>query len=61
MGIHPVRFLAVPRVVAAMIVTPLLCVVCNVMGILGGYVVMYGFGYTGAALCARRREREQPV
>ena len=46
MGIHPVRFLAVPRVVAAMIVTPLLCVVCNVMGILGGYVVMSGFGYT---------------
>lgn len=46
MGIHPVRFLAVPRVVAAMIVTPMLCVVCNVMGILGGYVVMYGFGYT---------------
>ena len=46
MGIHPVRFLAVPRVFAAMIVTPLLCVVCNVMGILGGYVVMSGFGYT---------------
>jgi phospholipid/cholesterol/gamma-HCH transport system permease protein len=46
MGIHPVRFLAVPRVIAAMIVTPLLCVVCNVMGILGGYIVMSGFGYT---------------
>ena len=46
MGIHPVRFLAVPRVVAAMIVTPLLCVICNVMGLVGGYVVMCGFGYT---------------
>jgi phospholipid/cholesterol/gamma-HCH transport system permease protein len=46
MGIHPVRFLAVPRVLAAMIVTPLLCVVCNAMGIFGGYVVMAGFGYT---------------
>jgi phospholipid/cholesterol/gamma-HCH transport system permease protein len=46
MGIHPVRFLAVPRVIAAMIMTPLLCVVCNVMGILGGYIVMSGFGYT---------------
>ena len=46
MGIHPVRFLAVPRVIAAMIVTPLLCVVCNAMGILGGFVVMAGFGYT---------------
>jgi phospholipid/cholesterol/gamma-HCH transport system permease protein len=46
MGIHPVRFLAVPRVIAAMIMTPLLCVVCNAMGILGGYIVMSGFGYT---------------
>ena len=46
MGIHPVRFLAVPRVIAAMVVTPLLCVVCNAMGILGGYIVMSGFGYT---------------
>jgi phospholipid/cholesterol/gamma-HCH transport system permease protein len=46
MGIHPVRFLAVPRVIAAMLVTPLLCVVCNAMGIIGGYVVMSGFGYT---------------
>jgi phospholipid/cholesterol/gamma-HCH transport system permease protein len=46
MGIHPVRFLAVPRVLAAIIVTPLLCVVCNATGILGGYVVMAGFGYT---------------
>jgi phospholipid/cholesterol/gamma-HCH transport system permease protein len=46
MGIHPVRFLAVPRVIAAMIVTPLLCVICNAMGIFGGYLVMAGFGYT---------------
>src|SRR5258706_6617148 len=46
MGIYPVRFLAVPRVIAAMVVTPLLCVVCNAMGILGGYIVMSGFGYT---------------
>ena len=47
MGIQPVRFLAVPRVIAAMAVTPLLCVVCNGMAILGGYIVMSGFGYTG--------------
>ncbi|HEV8290970.1 MAG TPA: ABC transporter permease, partial [Tepidisphaeraceae bacterium] len=46
MGIHSVRFLAVPRVLAAMMVTPLLCVVCNAMGILGGYLVMAGFGFT---------------
>jgi phospholipid/cholesterol/gamma-HCH transport system permease protein len=46
LGINVVRFLAVPRVLAAMIVTPCLCIVCNVMGVLGGYAVMAGFGYT---------------
>src|SRR5258705_8581472 len=29
-----------------MIVTPVVCVVCNAMGILGGSLVMAGFGYT---------------
>ena len=29
-----------------MAVTPLLCVICNAMGIIGGYAVMSGFGYT---------------
>jgi phospholipid/cholesterol/gamma-HCH transport system permease protein len=45
MGIHPVRFLAVPRVAASMFVTPLLCVICNAMGLIGGFVVMAGFEY----------------
>jgi phospholipid/cholesterol/gamma-HCH transport system permease protein len=46
LGINPVRFLAVPRVLAAMIVTPCLCIICSLMGVLGGYAVMAGFGYT---------------
>jgi phospholipid/cholesterol/gamma-HCH transport system permease protein len=46
LGINPIRFLAVPRVLAAMIATPCLCILCNLMGVLGGYVVMAGFGYT---------------
>jgi phospholipid/cholesterol/gamma-HCH transport system permease protein len=39
MGFNPVRFLAVPKVLAAMIVVPLLTVYADVFGILGGLIV----------------------
>ena len=48
MGLNPVRFLAVPRVVAAMVVTPILAVFCNLLGVLGGYTVMTGYDFTFA-------------
>jgi len=45
-GLDPTRFLVVPRVLAAIIMTPLLSVFATVMGVLGGYVVMAGMGYS---------------
>jgi phospholipid/cholesterol/gamma-HCH transport system permease protein len=39
MAINPVRYLVVPRVVAAVVMLPLLTVVANAIAILGGYVV----------------------
>lgn len=45
MGLDPVRFLVVPRVVAAVIVTPVLTVFANAFGLLGGAVVMRSLGY----------------
>ena len=48
LGLNPVRFLAVPRVLAAMLVTPLLAVFCNLLGVLGGYTVMAGYQFTFA-------------
>jgi len=39
MGFNPVRFLAVPKVLAAMIVVPLLTVYADLFGILGGMIV----------------------
>lgn len=39
MGFNPVRFLAVPKVLAAMIVVPVLTVYADVFGILGGLIV----------------------
>jgi phospholipid/cholesterol/gamma-HCH transport system permease protein len=45
MGLDPVRFLAVTRVTAAMVVTPLLAVFANLFGLLGAGVVMVSLGF----------------
>jgi len=42
-GLDPVRFLVLPRLLAAAIVVPLLVVFANVVGIFGGAMVMLGF------------------
>jgi phospholipid/cholesterol/gamma-HCH transport system permease protein len=43
MGLDPVRFLVVTRVLAAVVVMPLLTVVANLVGLIGGAVVMLTF------------------
>ncbi|MBF0530749.1 MAG: ABC transporter permease, partial [Deltaproteobacteria bacterium] len=45
MGLDPVRFLVLPRVLAAMATTPLLTVFSDVVGLLGGAVVLLSMGY----------------
>jgi phospholipid/cholesterol/gamma-HCH transport system permease protein len=40
MGLEPVRFLVVPRVIAALIVVPVLAMLVNIAGLAGGAVVM---------------------
>lgn len=46
MGLDPLRFLAVPRVIAAVSMTPLLAVFANLSGLIGGAVVMRSLGFT---------------
>jgi phospholipid/cholesterol/gamma-HCH transport system permease protein len=45
MGLDPVRFLIVPRVVAAVCMTPLLTIFADLIGLLGGAVVMRSLGF----------------
>ena len=45
MGLDPVRFLVIPRVLAATLMTPLLAVLTNLFGMAGGAVVMTGIGF----------------
>jgi phospholipid/cholesterol/gamma-HCH transport system permease protein len=42
MGISPMEFLVLPRMLALMLMMPLLCLYANIMGILGGMVVGVG-------------------
>ncbi len=45
MGLDPVRFLIVPRMIASTFTTPLLAVFANLAGILGGALVIISMGY----------------
>ncbi len=45
MGLEPVRFLVLPRVVAAVAMIPLLAMFANLFGLIGGAVVMRSFGF----------------
>ena len=45
MGVEPVRFLVVPRVIAAVVITPLLTVFANLFGLIGGGVVFLSLGF----------------
>ncbi len=45
MGLEPVAFLAVPRVLAGVFVTPILTIYMNLCGLFGGGVVFIGLGF----------------
>ena len=45
MGLDPIRFLVIPRVIAATWMTPLLAVLTNLFAIGGGAIVMKGLGF----------------
>ncbi|MFQ5786672.1 MAG: MlaE family ABC transporter permease, partial [Thermodesulfobacteriota bacterium] len=46
MGLDPVRFLVVPKVIAALIMIPILTIFGNLFGLIGGLVVMLSLGFT---------------
>ena len=46
MGLDPVPFLVVPKVIASVLMLPLLTVFGNLFGLIGGLVVMFSLGFT---------------
>jgi phospholipid/cholesterol/gamma-HCH transport system permease protein len=49
MGLNPIEFLVVPRMLALMLMVPLLCIYADLVGILGGAAVGVGMLHLGAA------------
>jgi len=45
LGLDPVRFLALPRLLATMLMTPLLSLFAIIFGLAGGYLIMLSLGY----------------
>lgn len=45
MGLDPVKFLIVPRIIASTFITPLLTIFSNLMGMLGGALVVTSMGH----------------
>ena len=45
MGLDPVRFLVAPRLLAGILVTPVLTIYADLLGVAGGLFVMLGRGY----------------
>lgn len=45
MGLEPIRFLVLPRVIAAVAMIPVLTVFANLFGLMGGAIVMRSLGY----------------
>jgi phospholipid/cholesterol/gamma-HCH transport system permease protein len=45
MGLEPVRFLVIPRILAAVFVTPLLTMFLNLFGLIGCGLVMVSLGF----------------
>lgn len=42
MAVNPVQYLVAPRVIAGLVMVPILCILFNVVGIIGAYVVCTG-------------------
>lgn len=53
MGLDPVRFLVVTRVIATLFMMPLLTIFSNLLGIMGGSVVLLSMGYPLSAYVDR--------
>jgi phospholipid/cholesterol/gamma-HCH transport system permease protein len=46
LGLNPIRFLVVPRIIAGVLVAPLLTCYSILMGVVGGVLVMLGLGFS---------------
>lgn len=56
LGIQPIDFLVLPRLLALLIIMPMLCIYADVLGILGGVVVAIGMDVTPVQFVAQAKD-----
>ena len=56
LAVSPVQYLVVPRLLAALIMLPLVCAMADAVGIFGGYLVAHYYGVTSASFPASIRQ-----
>jgi phospholipid/cholesterol/gamma-HCH transport system permease protein len=56
LGISPVEYLVLPRLLALVAMMPLLCLLANLLGLLGGAVVATGMDVTATAFIHQARD-----
>jgi phospholipid/cholesterol/gamma-HCH transport system permease protein len=61
MGLIPIRFLVVPRILATMLITPMLEVFFIIFGLLGSLIVMLTLGYTTNAFVHQLQQAIAPI
>jgi phospholipid/cholesterol/gamma-HCH transport system permease protein len=61
MGLEPIRFLIVPRILATMLVTPILEIFFIIFGLFGCWVVMSYLGYTTDVFFEQLRQAITPL
>mgnify|MGYP003694163777 CR=1 FL=1 len=61
MGLSPVRFLVTPRIIAAVLMTPLLTLYSDLVGMLGGALTMQSFSIPFVTFLKRSRQRGRPL
>lgn len=60
LSVHPTNYLVIPRVVAAVIMLPILAMVCMYGGLLGGYLVALGNGVPGGTFMLSVQQYVRP-
>lgn len=61
MGLDPIRFLVIPRILATMLITPMLEVFFIIFGLLGSLIVMNILGYTADAFIHQLHQAIEPM
>lgn len=61
MGLNPIRFLVVPRILATMLITPILEMFFIIFGLLGSLIVMLTLGYTTDAFVHQLQQAIAPI